>query len=123
MLDNLIRNVHFYGLILLTSLFLLSACSREPEFQPTPVVETRTVEVRRPAPIVPDIDQLRLRSVDWKIVTPENIDSVFDSLTGDEVLFALTADGYEALSLNLSDVRSMIQQQQRIIAIYKSSFR
>jgi len=123
MLDNSIRNALSYGLVLLTSLFILSACSRTPEVEPTPVVEVRTVETKRPAPIVPSIDQLRLRSVNWKIITPDNIDDVFTSLPRDAVLFAVTADGYEALALNLSDVRAMIQQQQRIIAIYQNSFR
>lgn len=107
----------------LTSLFLLSACTRTPAVESTPVVEVRTVQVPRPAPIVPNVDQLRLRDIQWKIITPENVQEVFDSLSRDAVLFAVTSDGYEALAMNLSDVRGMIQQQQKIIAIYQSSFR
>lgn len=107
----------------LTSLFLLSACNRTPTVEPAPVVEVRTVETKRPAPIVPNVDQLNLRTVSWKVITPENVDEVFASMTGDAVLFAVTSAGYEALALNLSDVRAMIQQQQRIIAIYRNSFR
>jgi hypothetical protein len=117
------RNVLSYGLIVLTSLFLLSGCLRSQDVQTVPVVETRTVQVPRPAPIVPNVDQLRLRTVDWKIITPENVDEVFASLSGDAVLFAVTSSGYEALALNLSDVRALVQQQQKIIAIYKQSFR
>lgn len=89
---------------------------------PAPV-EVRTVQVPRPAPIVPEIDQLRLRDVNWVIITPENAETTLASLSGDAVLFAITADGYEDLALNLSDVRAMIQQQQRVIAIYESSYR
>jgi hypothetical protein len=91
--------------------------------EPAPVVEVRTVQVPRPAPIVPNVDQLRLRDIQWKIITPDNADEVFVSLPRDAVLFAVTVDGYEALALNLSDVRALIQQQQQIIAIYKSNFR
>ena len=122
MLDNSIQNVHFFGLILLTSVLFLSACSSVPEVEAPPPVEVRTVEVAPPAPIVPDVDRLNLRSVDWKVVTPDNIDEIFESLTRDTVLFAITSEGYEALSLNLSDLRAMIQQQQRIIGIYENSF-
>lgn len=87
------------------------------------MVEVRTVETKRPAPIVPEVDQINLRTVSWKVITPENIDEVFTSMSGDAVLFAVTSAGYEALALNLSDVRAMVQQQQRIIAIYQRSFR
>ena len=123
MLDSSIQNALSCGLAILTSLFLLSACSKPSEFETTPIVEVRTVETKRSAPIVPEVDQLNLRTVTWKVVTPDNADEVFASLPRDAVLFAVTADGYEALALNLSDVRSMIQQQQRIIAIYQRSFR
>lgn len=122
MLDNLILNARFCGLILISSLLFLGACSRSQEEPIPPQVEVRTVEVKRPAPIVPEIDQLKLRSIEWKIITPDNIQEVFDRLPNDAVLFAVTSDGYESLSLNLSDVRGMIQQQQRVIAIYKESF-
>lgn len=111
-----------YGLVAITSLFLVSACSRPEIVTPAPV-EVRTIQVSRPAPIVPGIDQLRLRDVGWIIITPENAETVFASLSGDVVLFAITSDGYEDLSLNLSDVRALIQQQQRVIAIYQNSYR
>jgi hypothetical protein len=102
----------------------LTACSSTPSIpQPVPPVEVRTVQAQRPAPIVPPVDQLRLRQITWKIITPENVEDVFSSLSGDVVLFALTSDGYEALSLNISDIRGLVEQQQRIIAIYQSSFR
>lgn len=111
-----------FGLVTLTSLFLLSACS-QPTPAPVQPVEVRTLEIPRPAPVVPTVDQLQLRDVKWTIITPDNVDEVFASLSGEAVLFAVTADGYEALALNLSDVRAMIQQQQRIIAIYQDSYR
>jgi hypothetical protein len=109
--------------LLLAGALALAACSSTPPVEPAPVVEVRTVQIPRPAPIVPSVDQLTLRPVNWIIVTPENIDEVFANLRGEKALFAVTADGYEALALNLSDVRAMVQQQQRIIAIYRQSFR
>jgi len=56
------------------------------------------------------------------VITPENIETVFENIKGEKVLFALTTDGYEAISLNISDIRSLISQQQSIIAIYENSF-
>ena len=113
-LKNLILSVLFFG--------TLSACG-ETTIEKVPVIETRTVQVQRPAPIVPSVDQLRLRNVEWLVVTPENVDEIFQNVNSDEmVLFALTSNGYEALALNLSDLRANIQQQQQIIALYRESY-
>lgn len=121
MKDRSIPSVLGYGLVTLTSIFLLSACG-STAVEPVKPVEVRTIEIPRPAPVVPSVDQLQLRDVKWTIVTPDNIDSVFATMPGEAVLFAITADGYEALALNLSDVRSMIQQQQKVIAVYQDSY-
>jgi hypothetical protein len=121
--DSSTRNALGYGLVALTSLFLLSACGSEPAVESVKPVEVRTVQIPRPAPIVPSVDQIQLRDVKWIIITPENVDEIFNSLPSDAVLFAVTTSGYESLGLNISDIRAMIQQQQRIIAIYQESFR
>ena len=103
-------------------LVTLAACS--PRVEQIPVIETRTVEVQRPAPMVPEADQLRLRTFDWVIITPDNVDERFDELeNGEAVFFALTAEGYENLALNLSDIRTLLSQQQQIISVYRSQFR
>jgi hypothetical protein len=109
------------------SLILIAACSAPNQSLPPPVtpVEIRTVQVRPPSPIVPNVDPLRLRDVNWLIVTPSNIDQAFERVQtqdGDSVLFSITPSGYEALSLNLSDIRALIEQQRRIIAIYRANF-
>jgi hypothetical protein len=110
--------------LLLSVILILAACSSPQEIETVAPVEIRTVQVPRPAPIVPEVDQLRLRNVQWIIVTPENIEEKFAQIrNGEAVLFAVTAEGYENIALNLSDVRALIAQQQRIIAIYKSQFR
>lgn len=67
-------------------------------------------------------DQLFLQEVSWTIITSENYEQVFKALksTGQPVvLFGLTDTGYQALALNLSSIRSFIQQQQTIIAAYE----
>jgi hypothetical protein len=121
--DSSTQNALGYGLVTLTSLFLLSACGSTSDIEVVNPIEVKTIEIPRPSPIVPSVDQIQLRDVKWIVITPENFEEVFASLSGDLVLFAVTAEGYEALALNLSDVRALIQQQQRIIAIYRDSYK
>lgn len=109
--------------LLLSSGLFLTACGSTTIEEVKPV-EVRTIEIPRPAPIVPEVDQLRLRDVNWIIITPENVDESFAKIqTGEIVLFGVTAEGYENLALNISDIRAMIEQQKKIIAIYKSQFK
>lgn len=68
--------------------------------------------------MVPTPDELNLRKFEFIVITPENVDEVFANMKGDKALFALTSKGYENIALNLSDIRSLIQQQKAIIAIY-----
>lgn len=37
-------------------------------------------------------------------------------------MFVLTGDGYEALGLNFSDIRALVQQQQEIIIAYENYY-
>lgn len=108
---------------MLVLIFLFLAACSAPAIEQVKPVEVVTIETSRPAPIVPQVDQLRLRDVEWIIITPENAEEQFAKIRkGEMVFFALAADGYENLSLNISDIRSMVQQQQRIILIYKRQF-
>lgn len=100
-------------------LVTLVACSQQEPVESSIVVEERIVKIPRPAPIVPLISPLNLRDVKWIVINEENIQYIIKQ---NDVLFALTADGYQNLSLNLSDIRSLIQQQQEIIAIYEQQF-
>lgn len=95
--------------------FFLTSCTRTPEI----VTETVYVETPIVAPIVPRVDVLSLRPVDWIIVNSDNVDSV---LAENSVLFALTTTGYENLALNISDIRAIIDQYKAIIRIYEESY-
>lgn len=102
------------------SSLLLAGCST-PE-----VVEITTSPIDKPELVLPQAQELNLRDVTWIVITPENIDEVWKELqdTGTTVvLFALTDQGYENVSLNLNDIRSYIQQQQAIIAAYNRYYR
>jgi hypothetical protein len=112
-------------LLLAGLIFTLAACAKpQPEPEIATQVEVRTVQVRPPAPIIPSVDQVRMRPVNWIILTPENVEEKFAQIrNGELVLFAVTTAGYENIAMNLSDIRALLEQQKRIIAIYESSYR
>ena len=114
----------------LTLCVLISACATTkapvtqlPPVEPVERVVVKSVPVKTPKPIVPAVDPLTMRPINWVVLTPENVDEQFAKIkSGEAVLFAVTAQGYENMSLNLSDIRATIAQQQQIIAVYEKAF-
>lgn len=116
MLKNSIVNV--LGFILILS--AVSACG--PKERP---IEISTTPVEKPSLVLPEPDRIITRPVSWIVVTPDNVDQVFEKLRNSKqsvVLFAVTSDGYENISLNLNDIRTYIQQQQTIIVAYEQYY-
>ena len=106
--------------IALTTL-ILTGCSNIPD---TVVVDTRP-QVRPPLVIQP-VDPIVARKVEWLIVTPENIETIFEQLRSegkDIVLFAITDDGYKNLSLNIADIQKLVSQQRSIIVAYERYYK
>lgn len=92
----------------------------------TKEVKISAEPIKRPALVTPDVTKLKMRNVKWIVVTRKNIDKVMADLekNGDKVvLFALTTKGYEAVSLNVADLRKLVMQQQAIIASYKDYYK
>jgi hypothetical protein len=107
----------------LTLLTLLSGCLGK-DAVPVPL-EIRTKPVEKPELILPTTDVLRMRDVEWTIITENNYEEVFTNLGKDGkivAIFGLSEKGYSNLGLNLSDLRSYIQQQQAIILAYKNYY-
>lgn len=114
------RTLSVLGFI--TIAIVISGCSFSPRPQP---IEVSTVPVEKPGIELPQADELRLRSVDWTLITPDNVDDVIEQAEQSGrpvVFFALTDEGYERLSLNISDLRAFIQQQKAIIAAYENYY-
>jgi hypothetical protein len=115
-----ITGVKMKSYILFASALFLAACGSTPE-----PIQISTTPVQRPELVLPAADPVRMRDVNWVIITRENYESVFGELVaaGDNaVLIGLTDRGYENLSLNLNDLRTYIQQQNAIILAYRNYY-
>lgn len=115
MKNNLIVSV--LGFFLIT---LVSGCSVTP-IDDVEVVEIKTEKFEQIKPLLPDSDVLQLKPIEWLILTESNVSEVFGE--NRVVLFALTPEHYEALSLNVADIRILIEQQKKIIEVYESQYK
>lgn len=103
------------------TLLLISACSK-----PVQEIQISAKPVDKPELVLPYADPIKVRDVQWVIITPDNYEQVFNEMAKKGqpiVLFGLTDKGYENLSLNLSDIRAFIQQQQAIIVAYEGYYK
>ena len=67
-----------------------------------------------------------MRNVEWIVINTENMEEKIAELTANGqplALFVLTGEGYENLGLNFSDIRALVQQQQRIIVAYENYYK
>ena len=81
-------------------------------------VDRTPLNLADPQPLKPTAPQ-------WRVITPENQAQVFAELKSkniDQVLFALTDDGYEELSIDIAQIRTLIAQQREIIVKYREYY-
>ena len=81
-------------------------------------VDRTPLNLADPQPLKPTAPQ-------WRVITPENQAQVFAELKSkniDQVLFALTDDGYEELSVDIAQIRALIAQQRDIIVKYRKYY-
>lgn len=115
-------------LLILIIPLLLSSCAsfslfgdsgKEKSVEVTTVAKERTkLNIGAPEP-------LKVRDLEWIVVTPDNINEVWKKLEeqkDDLVLFAITDNGYEALSLTMAEIRNYIATQRAIIVKYKEYY-
>lgn len=113
MLNPLIANV----LTSLIVLFVLSGCGSSLEFS--------TVAREKPKLELPEIQPYQSKPIDWMVITPENIDEVFQKFKDKNktpVIFGLTDTGYENLSKNISELRTLIFKYNTIITAYQEYY-
>jgi hypothetical protein len=111
----LTKSVLGFGLVL-----ALTACSQLPQ-----QIEVSAKPLDKPQLTLPPVDEIRLRNVEWVVINTENMEEKIAELTANGqplALFVLTGEGYENLGLNFSDIRALVQQQQRIIIAYENYY-
>lgn len=102
--------------LLLLGSFLVGCAS-------TPEVVTRTIVKRQEVPLRAHPRPLKLNDVRWYAITSDNVQdflSEYEKKNGAVAVIATSVLGYENLSLNLSEIKRYIQQQQAIIDYYES---
>jgi len=88
-------------------------------------IEIQTKAVERTRLDLPNPQPLQPRSPQWILITPQNAEEVWAKLKEqnvDLVLFGLTDNGYEELSINMAELRSFIASQRQIIIKYKEYY-
>ena len=87
------------------------------EIQSKPI-ERIPLDLAQPAP-------LKLKRIEWIVVTPANVDSVFQRLESEkqnQVLFAVTDQGYMELAMTMMEIRNFINTQRQIVIQYKQYY-
>lgn len=108
---ELVKHLTIWSLLL-----LISGCST-PVVKQTEYVQQVIEQKERPR-------NVQMNDVNWYVVTPENLEEFledFKKKTGDVVFLAISVPHYENMSLNLSELRRYIEQQQSIILYYENS--
>jgi hypothetical protein len=70
---------------------------------------------------LPEVDQIVLDNVKFYVVTEANVEAVMVELQKknyDPVIFGVTDDGYEMMSVNMAKILQLVQQQRAVIIAY-----
>jgi len=108
------------SLILLSSI-ILSGCSAVGQIKE---MITVTEVVKPVIPVVERPKQLSLNDLHFYVVTEDNFDDFKVRYMDDNnvfVFYAISVKGYEALSLNMAELKRYILQQKSIIVYYEES--
>ena len=84
----------------------------------TPEIDAPTIR------IVPRPDPIEMRNADIVVVTEANLQEVIDRIKteqGDFVLYAMTAQSFEALALSFEQIKKFIEEQNAIILYYEDA--
>ena len=106
--------------LLLLSL-IVSSCTSWPKFTQ---IEVQTVEVERNIPIQNRPQQLNLSNITWYVVTEENFEEFkkrYEKENGMFLFYVISVKDYEALSLNMAEIKRYLEQQKQIIIYYEEA--
>ena len=109
-------------LMTLSALLILATSGCTAFRAPEPEVRTEYIIQQPNIPIPPRPRAVDLVDVEWRVVTKDNLEEFIQQLENDRgtvVFAAITIDDYEALALNVAELRRYIEQQQELIVYYE----
>lgn len=74
---------------------------------------------------IPDVRPVKMKQVKWMVVTKENVASTFNSLEKGgktPILFGISDDDYENLSLNMLELQNYIESNNIILLEYRKFY-
>jgi len=105
--------------LLIPIIFLTTSCSTVKKLDIFKTeVERQPLNLQLP-------DPLKVEELKWYIINSENSAEVLEKVKqsgADPVLFGLTDEGYETLSINFAQIRAYIIKQREIINQYKEYY-
>ena len=104
----------------LLSLLLVSSCSWKPEKEIITKAEVYVPTIN----IVPRPEPLTLRNADVIVITEKNLEEVIQrvkDMQGSFVVYALDPKSFEALAINMEQIKLYIEKQKQIILYYEKA--
>ena len=102
---------------------ILTGClGRTPE----PQIVTQTKYQKQNVPIQSRPPSVEFPPVEWMVITEDNIDAKMAEVktkTGNFVVFAVGAKGYENLAVGIAEMRRYINEQKAIIVYYEEALK
>lgn len=88
-------------------------------------VDATVTAIPRAPLVLPTIDEVDLDTIKWRLATEENFADVLKELEEqgfDPILFGVTDEDYESLSLNQAKTLKLIMQQRAVIEALKEYY-
>ena len=104
----------------LLSLLLLSSCSWKPEKEIITKAEVYVPTIN----VVPRPKSLTLLDADVIVITEKNLQEVINrvkDMQGSFVVYALDPKSFEALAINMEQIKLYIEKQKQIILYYEKA--
>ena len=106
--------------LLSLTLIGLQGCSSKPK-----VIHIKAEPIDPVPLILPKVDRLELEDTKFYVITANNWEEIFAELEKknyDPVIFGVTDDGYQILSVNNAKVLQMVMQQKAVIEAYEQYY-
>lgn len=116
-------SAHHLSILLIP--ILISGCGSFGWKSSVPPLEIQKKAIERTRLNLADPTLPKVITPTWVIVTPENVEQVFNDLREknvDLVLFALTDDGYEELSITIAEIRNFMASQRAVLIKYREYY-